>query len=295
MLLLGFLAACLLFGLYVIFVRTAPGQRFDDIAFEGRKATRLAARRPATFLVHMLTVPSILIGCLAIAVDTFRRGWWRTGAVALCSVGLTGLLARLLKGALGRPSLVDLAYASSRNSFPSGHSATVVAVLLAAVSACEPSVRAFLASACALLCAVYAATLLGSGWHRPSDVLAGICLAVLVVATSTAARLLCFQEASDRPGNSAWWFEHLALLVRLGALRPVRMVWFVSACAVVLTALLQNPRSNQNHSLLSYLAVVLACCIVSMSAVFAFAEILGSSKSLIVAETETETRSPEVQ
>ncbi len=295
LLLLGMIATLVLFGLYLVFLRTAPGQSFDDIAFEGRKATRLAARRPATFLVHVLTIPSVLLGCAWIAVDTVRRGWWRTGVVALSSVALTMVFARLLKGALIRPELVDLAYASSRNTLPSGHAAAIMAVLLAAVSACQATTRAFVASAAALLAAVYMTALIGSGWHRPSDVVAGMALAVAVASIATAARLALFEDSANPVGNAGWLYQNLALPVRVGLLRPVRVVGVVSLGAVILLVLLQNPTSNQSHSLLSYILVVLASCLFGMGSVFVFAQILGCPRLPSEPETETEIPSREAR
>ncbi len=295
LLLLGLLATLVLLGLYLVFLRTAPGQRFDDIAFEGRKAIRLAARRPATFLVHVLTIPSVLLGCAWIAVDTVRRGWWRTGAVALGSVALTVVLARLLKGAVTRPELVDLAYASSRNTLPSGHTAAVMAVLLAAVSACQAPIRAFLASAAAVLAAIYVTALIGSGWHRFSDVFAGMALAVAVTSIATATRLFLFEDSANSLGNAGWFYQNLALPVRVGLLRPVRVVGVMSLGAVILLVLLQNPTSDPRHSLLSYILAVLACCLFSMVSVFVFAQILGCPTLPSEPETETETLSPGVR
>ena len=295
MLLLATIAAALLLGLYFFFVKTAPGQRFDDLAFEGRKATRLAARRPATFLVHLFTVPSVVAGCVATAAYTLRRGNWKTGALALASVALTLLLARLLKGGLIRPELVDLAYASSRNTFPSGHAAAVVAVLLAAVASCEANLRVYLAPAAALLAAGYMAALLGSGWHRQSDVLAGLALAVVVAAVTTAARLLLFEDTCSASGIPEWLNEHLAVPVRLGLLQPVRVVGVTSLGVMALVLLIQNPTSNERHSLLSFILVVVACCILGMSAVFVFAKILGCPRLLNEQETETETPYPKAR
>jgi hypothetical protein len=295
LLLLGLIATIVLLGLCLVFLRTAPGQRFDDIAFEGRKAIRLAARRPATFLLHVLTIPSVLLGGAWIAVDTVRRGWWRTGAVALGSVVLTVVLARLLKGAVIRPELVDLAYASSRNTLPSGHAAAVMAVLLAAVSACQAPIRAFLASGAAVLAAIYLTALMGSGWHRSSDVFAGVALAVAVASIATAARLTLFEDSANSVSNADWLYQKLALPVRVGFLRPVRVVGVMSLGAVILLVLLQNPTSNQSHSLLSYILVVLACCVFGMVSVFVFAQILGCPTLPSEPEKETEIPSREAR
>ncbi|MEX0768343.1 MAG: phosphatase PAP2 family protein [Microthrixaceae bacterium] len=287
MLLLSVLSALLFGGLYLLFVRTVPGQRFDDIAFEGRKATRLAVRRPITFVLHFLTVPSIVLGCAIIAVDTVRRKQWSTCVAALGSIALTIFLARFLKVELARPELVDPAYANSRNSFPSGHTAAVMAVLLAAISACEQWVRPALAAVSGCAIAVVTAALLGSGWHRPSDVLAGLCLAVVIVGLSTSLRLCLVQEpiCSDR---SSSLLDKLGLPKSLNGLLPVWAVALVAINAVALLALIRNPSANPSHSLLSYMVVVVVCCSLGMSAVFTFAQILTPFQVLSEQETESE-------
>ncbi|CAB4709685.1 MAG: phosphatase PAP2 family protein [Actinobacteria bacterium] len=291
LLLLGLIATAVLFCLYLVFLRTAPGQRFDDIAFEGRKATRLPVRRLATFLVHILTVPSVLLGCVWVAADTVRRGWWRTGVVALISVALTVVFARLLKGALIRPELVELAYSSSRNTLPSGHTAAVMAVLLAAVSACQASIRVFLAPVAAVLAAIYMTALIGSGWHRSSDVVAGMALAVVVASITTATRLLLFEDSANSVGNPGWLEQNLAVPVQRVLLRPFRVAGLVSLGAVVMLFFLQNPTSNPSHSLLSFIVAVLTCCLLGMVSVFVFAEILGCPRLPSEPETEIETLS----
>lgn len=295
MLLLGICATVLLLGLYTFFVKTAPGQRFDDLAFEGRKAVRLSTRRPATFLVHLLTIPFVVAGCLTTAVYSLWRKTWKTGLVAVASVGLTILLARVLKGALIRPELVDLAYANSRNTFPSGHVAAVIAVLLAAVSSCEAQLRVFLAPVAALFAAGYMFAMLGSGWHRQSDVLAGLALAVAVASIATASRLFLFEDSCTSSGIPEWLDKHLAQLVSLGLLRPMRVVAATSVGLGALVLLTQNPSSNESHSLLSYILVVVGCCSLGMTAVFVFAEILGCPKLLSEQETKTETQFPKAR
>jgi len=310
MFLFSMLAAAVFVGLYLIFVKTAPGQRFDDIAFEGRKATRLAVRRPVTFAVRLLTVPFVVLGCMVIAVDTVRRGWWRTGAAALGSVALTILLARSLKGDLVRPELINLAYASSRNSFPSGHIAAVMAVLLAALSACEEWVRSALAALGAFGTAAATAALLGSGWHRPSDVLAGLALAVVVVSLTTSLRLLVLQgpssastsnnastannastsnNASTASSASMPWslYDRLGVDEKHKGLVPVWATALVAISAIAFLVLFQNPSANPSHSLLSYMLVVVVCSSLGMGAVFVFAHILSPQKALSAQETKT--------
>ena len=79
--------------------------------------------------------------------------------------------------------------------------------------------------------------------------------------------------------------------VRVGLLRPVRVVGVMSLGALIVLVLLQNPTPDPRHSLLSYILVVLACCLFSMVSVFVFAQILGCPRLPSEPEIETETLS----
>lgn len=202
----GSRAAGMLVGaalLYVVAVRLAPGLGLDDVGFEGRKSIDLGARRWATTLVSV-TVPIVAVfGAVSVAVLSLRRGAWRLAFALLAGIAVTAASARWLKLVLPRDELFAPAFASPANSFPSGHVALLVAVAIAAVSASSPLVRGRVAAAATVLVVASSTAVLGSGWHRPSDVAAAVLFAagVLTLATVTAWRDVTPGDVDPRPGT----------------------------------------------------------------------------------------------
>lgn len=233
--------------LYIVAVRFAPGQGLDDLGFEGRKAVDLGARRSATALAR-LTVPVVaVLGALWVVAMTFRQGAWRLAFALLLGIAATAASARWLKLVLPRDQLFEVAYASPANSFPSGHVALAVAVALAAVSACTPVLRGRVAAAATVLVVGSSTAVLGSGWHRPSDVAAAVLFAagMLTLATVTAWR-----DVAPGDGDVPPWYRKPRATVRL--------VSAVAAASAVTLIVLRNRPANPDHPFLVYLVIVVA-------------------------------------
>lgn len=226
----------------VFFILTERGQRWDLVAFEGRKVTDLGVRRGLTRVMRLTTIPGVVIGSVAMVFVAARRGRAVAGVVAVASAGVAVTLAEILKWALPRPDLVVPPPIALHNTFPSGHSTTVVALVLS---------WTWLAPRCglrprALWCLVglvaWLTAMIGSGWHRPSDVLGGIALATVVVTT---VRLV------------------VGMLDGATVSQPPTRVRVAAAVAVVATAGLYvmsvlNPDRNPRRSLGAYLMMVVA-------------------------------------
>lgn len=173
---------------YVLGVRTGLGQRVDDWVFEGRKSTWLWSRRSLTAVVRVLTPVAVLLGTagLAIAAAASRRP--RLAGAVVVAVGASAALGSGLKGVLPRPPLAQLLYSSHNNTLPSGHTAVWVALALCAVTVATVPRRRGVALGAGALAVLAANALLASGWHRPSDVVAGA--AIAVACTSAALAVL---------------------------------------------------------------------------------------------------------
>lgn len=187
----------LLFSLlYLIAVRTTWGQRLDDAAFEARKTQWLSLRqgiaRVIVYGAPVLVVAAAMVAAvLAARTSSIRRtarggsptdhvagsrpkGWYPNGWHLVLAVAGAALTAEVAKVILCRPALLSFTWSSGRNSFPSAHATTLTAITLSA-------------SAVALVTPTQAATaisvggiaLLHTGWHRPSDVIAGQLLALV--------------------------------------------------------------------------------------------------------------------
>ena len=136
-------------------------------------------------------LPLAVLTCCGAGVLLLRRGWWAAADLLLVSAAVWAVNP-LLKSAVGRsrPDVVDLPAGLSGWSFPAGHAANtmvlVLALLLVSQVAGDRLRKAAAVGALLVLLAAYAQLALGR--HFPSDLLAGWLLAVAVVAGTAAVR-----------------------------------------------------------------------------------------------------------
>ena len=259
--LVALVAAALCAVVHLIAVRTLPGQRIDDVAMQGRKATDLGARRAATAAMRVGTPALVVVFVPAAVAVAWRRGRALAGVVVAGAVVLTVAVARWSKDALPRVDLLGDAWVAPDNTFPSGHSAAAMAVALASVALSPRVRRRPVAAVAAVAVAVHSTAMLGSGWHRPSDVLGGFALAVTAMALSFAVLHGTRQEDCrvDAPGARrgpapAWWVE----VATLAAVAAVLLV-------------LRNRSPNPDHPFVAFFGAVLLVDAVAMGCVRAVA------------------------
>ncbi|MEV7598971.1 phosphatase PAP2 family protein [Kitasatospora sp. NPDC089797] len=139
--------------------------------------------------LEFTALPTLLVGTAAIvAVAVLRRCWWAGCAavgVVLATFGGTEVLSKI---ALPRPDLVGAPAMLTEASFPSGHAAVPVALVLGAALVVSPRVRPHLVAAGMLWLAVTAGAVQALYHHRPSDVLGATLLGC--ACYGLAARLL---------------------------------------------------------------------------------------------------------
>jgi membrane-associated phospholipid phosphatase len=156
------------------FVETAIGQRIDGTAFRGSRIGRNVLWRAVEPVLDIVSVPFIaaVLGA-AVVIAIARRRWFLAVQVAAL-VGGANVTTQVLKRlVLDRPPLIDDG-GSAGNSLPSGHTTVATSIAAAFVLVVPRRIR----PPCAVLGAGYAAltgvsTMVG-GWHRPSDVIAGM-------------------------------------------------------------------------------------------------------------------------
>jgi hypothetical protein len=124
------LAACFV-ALYVIAILTTAGQQWDAMSMGA--FPQLRSETWLTTFAARDWVPFGLIAVAAVAgVEAMLRGRWEAVAASGAFVSLTALASFGFKnGVLPRPYLGDFAYAY--NTFPSGHSAISLAVVVTVV------------------------------------------------------------------------------------------------------------------------------------------------------------------
>ena len=136
-------------------------------------------------------LPLVAVTCGAGLVLLLRRRWWAAADLLIVSAAVWAVNP-LLKSAVGRPrpDVVDLPSGLSGWSFPAGHAANTMVLVLALLLVSHVAGRrlrqAVVLGATLVLLVAYAQLALGR--HYPSDLLAGWLLAVALVAGTAAVR-----------------------------------------------------------------------------------------------------------
>lgn len=168
-----------------VFVWTRGGQRLDGELLPraergGGYVQETVLVEPAgtvlSFFGDLSLMAAVFVALVAVAAWNRRLLTGLAGiGIVLCSVAA----ARVLKLVLARPDL-GVAGSTTHNSFPSGHVTAAASLLLAFALVVAPPWRWWLAVPGVAGVAVVSAATMISGWHRLSDVLGGLLLAVAV-------------------------------------------------------------------------------------------------------------------
>ncbi len=152
----------------------------------------------AQTVLDLVAPSSVLIAAAVLAASALVRGRPVQAACAFGVATLTPVAASLLKEWLDRP-----AYAASGmlNSLPSGHVAAVAGLAAAAWLVTEPAWRAALAVVGAAAVTATGLATIALQWHRPSDVVAAIALAIAIAAVGAVIQALA--AATQMTGTRA--------------------------------------------------------------------------------------------
>jgi membrane-associated phospholipid phosphatase len=173
---------------YLIMVRTALGQRFDNAAYLG--ATDQVGGPAANDQLRRITGDSFaLVLVVLVVLGAVRRrlllGLGAALAAALAVVGTDYLKDHVLT----RPPLTADLLAVG-NTFPSGHTATAVACAMALVVVSPTRWRGVAAVTAGAYGWITAAEVQTAGWHRPSDAIGASFLAFAAITAVGAALAL---------------------------------------------------------------------------------------------------------
>jgi membrane-associated phospholipid phosphatase len=162
-------AAVLVAVMYVMFVRTAAGQRFEVLLGAASKQVG-PTRRGVSHVVSDGTVGWIVVSVLACLGIAIVRHRWKAAAAAVAVVASANLTTQVLKHVvLTRP---DHGYGTD-NSFPSGHTTVTASLVFAALLVVPVSARWVVQLVGSVGVGVFGAGTVIAGWHYPTDVLAG--------------------------------------------------------------------------------------------------------------------------
>jgi membrane-associated phospholipid phosphatase len=205
------------------------GQRFEDavlVAAEDRAGT--ASNAGATLVLSIVTASTVSLATAAVVAIGLLRRAPRLGLAAAAVILATVAATQLLQWWLPRPVLLHHGYRRADQSFPSGHTATAMAVMCALTLVAPYRLRAVALGASSLFAGGIAVATVTASWHRPSDTLGGALVAL------------------------AAWCAALALLARRGgvcrvpgplprALRALGALYTLAALAAVVAVLAGGP------------------------------------------------------
>lgn len=171
---------------------TVTGQWLDTLimySFQAHMPFQDAAR---TVLHTLASIPALLLFALILIVTVLLRKRFAllVRIVALLVVLSNGAACQMLKYLLVRPDM-EVGH-SLANSFPSGHVTLATSVGLALIAAVPQRWKSVAGGVAWVAIAFVGVTVLSLGWHRLSDVLAGI-----LVATRRWRCWLC-RRSGDR-------------------------------------------------------------------------------------------------
>ncbi|MFC5927116.1 phosphatase PAP2 family protein [Micromonospora vulcania] len=189
-----------------VFLGTRSGQWLDGLLLPraergGGYEQQTVLVGPAKTVLAAFGSPSllaVLLGGVLLVGLLGRR--LLAGAVGIGMVLGTVGVAGILKELLPRPDF-QIESSTTHNSFPSGHVAAATALLLAFMLVLPGWARRWLTAPGAVGVSVIASATMIAGWHRFSDVLGGVLLAVALFCLAAAA-LAARPGAGDPRGGT---------------------------------------------------------------------------------------------
>jgi len=166
--------------MWLVFIRLQVGRQFENVVWEHRTvmAKRLRVRQDS--LLRLVDETTIALGVLVVLVTGIARRRWLLGVVVAVAVAGATLTSQVLKRVvITRPPTVGELARISANSFPSGHATICTALGLALLVILPRRWRRSATVLVALWVMWQSVGVVASGWHRPSDALAGMAVAVV--------------------------------------------------------------------------------------------------------------------
>ncbi|GGL17397.1 phosphatase PAP2 family protein [Mangrovihabitans endophyticus] len=170
-------------GIYRVFVGTSLGQTVDTIALRGADVSHPKITEVLSRTLNGTTLVSLVLVCLAAAgIGVVRKRVDLAIGAAMLVIG-ANLTSQVLKTRLPRP---DLDGFPAPNSFPSGHTTAAASVAFALVLVLPHAIRGTVALAGAAYVTVIAVATVWAEWHRPSDTVAALLVALSWGALASA-------------------------------------------------------------------------------------------------------------
>ncbi|UYN84814.1 MAG: phosphatase PAP2 family protein [Microcella sp.] len=229
--LIALLAGASVVALWWAFITTSTGQRIEGVALDSSLIGRRTLAAPTLAVLELLSLPFLAIVTLCgVAVTAARRHWMLAVAIPLFVFAANATTQVLKNVVITRPDF-GLAH-DYGNSFPSGHTTVAATAAVVAILA-VPSAWRWLAAVLGWgFAAITGIATMVNGWHRASDVVA----ALLVALAWAALTLAVIGPQPSSPRGSTATVVTSRLLTRAGvvaaALATVALVitlWGVEA------------------------------------------------------------------
>lgn len=173
-------------AVWVLLVNTRIGQQLDDRALLARRIIPKNIVQSIDSFLAFSTPLFAALFCLLFLILGWRTQRFRLGLAMSISVGVTEIVGETVKYFETRPSLDPNLYEQlgnkSLNTFPSGTTALAVGFVLGLIALATQRSRNLTFRWGLLFIQLVAMFVVLAGWHRPSDALGGIALAVFFAA-----------------------------------------------------------------------------------------------------------------
>lgn len=197
-----------LVALYLVFVRTPIGQRWDDRALLGGQVIGLDQRRFLTSVLHEIRVSTIILAIVLLIVIGLLRRRLAAALMATAAFGASIVSAEVLKRILPRndlaPELNSYVDNGNIDTYPSGHATIAMGFALAVLIVSSPRARLPVSAFGMVWAASVSVAALAAGWHRPSDLAGGMALALAFVATAAAFATRRYGHLSAAAPSTRW-------------------------------------------------------------------------------------------
>lgn len=231
--LMGF-AVLLFTAAYWLGVQTPNGQRVENAALRGADQTDQASLVTATSGLGQITIVSLALMCVVVAVIALVRRQPMLAVVAVAIVFLGQVVTQSLKRfILPRPELVPVVGDYTHNSLPSGHTTIAMTVLFALVLVVPFRLRGLVISFATVYAVAIGGYTITAKWHRLSDVIAAGAVSLFIASAASLWLLHTGRLAVVRsPGSARYLLRTvvtvIAWLVALG-LTAIAVVLLASA------------------------------------------------------------------
>lgn len=172
-------AAAVVFASWRVFVGTVRGQQLDQLALVGSNIGAARVDSQLGRLLDSVSVPAVAVLIGAALLIAGLRGRWRLGFVAAAVIGAANVTTQVLKyWVFDREDLLGLGALNVTNTLPSGHVTVAAAGVVGLLLVVPPLLRSLTAISGAVIVVAFGFATLANQWHRPSDVLAAVAVAV---------------------------------------------------------------------------------------------------------------------